>query len=72
MIFKRKSQQENGIRHVVKQTQTANTHSKLIQYKHLMTVCATPEKLHEYNPTITDLGYRWREDIGTFYQCIWK
>lgn len=53
------------------QTQTGNTRLKLLQYKWLMRVYITPEKLNTFNANIPDTCTRCGEEKGTLFHCLW-
>ena len=54
------------------QKQTINSNLKLIQYKWLMRIYTTPEKLHLFNNNIPDTCNKCNEARGTLYHCIWE
>lgn len=52
------------------QTQTINTHFKLLQYKWIIRIYLTPTQLNKYNPNNTDMFYKCGKK-GTLYHCLW-
>lgn len=51
--------------------QTINSRLRLLQYKWLMRIYVTPEKLNKYNSNIPDTCNKCNEDKGNFWHCIW-
>lgn len=52
--------------------QTINSRLRLLQYKWLMRVYVTPQKLNQYNPNIPDTCSKCGEEKGTLFHCIWE
>ncbi len=55
------------------QTQTINTHLRLLQYKWLSRQYITPVKLQNFNPNIPDACYKCKPDnlFSTLFHCMW-
>ena len=53
------------------QTQTINTHFKLLQYKWIMRIYVTPTQLNKFNPNNPDTCYKCGRK-GTLYHCLWE
>lgn len=52
-------------------TQSANTNSKLLQYKWLTRQYITPVKLHHFNPNIPDTCIKCTSQRGSLFHCMW-
>lgn len=54
------------------QTQSVNTHSKLLQYKWLSRQYITPARLHHFNPSIPDSCIKCNHQKGSLIHCMWE